>query len=216
MTPCERFVPSSAISVRNVAWGTIRDTYGDLITDDNGRFATLNRRCSPRPTRKRWMRNSNCGRAFPTKKAASWKMSLFTNPAKPASARSCLSNRTISVLPPVARQCHRLFLPRRPVHCGAKVHRMSVAQAMEFYGPVREVLRTKLKDMSGPGPKPRWKEFGFKIPATEEKQLGETSVRPSATINSRISSVSCPAMRRLNCRARTGTSRHGKVHRTGL
>ena len=28
-----------------------------------------------------------------------------------------------------------------------KVHRMSVADAMEFYGPVREVLRTKLKDM---------------------------------------------------------------------
>ncbi len=30
---------------------------------------------------------------------------------------------------------------------GIKLHRMSVAQAMEFYGPVREVLRTKLKDV---------------------------------------------------------------------
>src|SRR5438045_1279041 len=27
---------------------------------------------------------------------------------------------------------------------GIKVHRMSVAQALEFYGPVRDVLRTKL------------------------------------------------------------------------
>jgi nucleoside diphosphate kinase len=52
---------------------------------------------------------------------------------------------------------------------------MSVAQAMEFYGPVREVLRTKLKDMVGARAKATLeKEFGFKIPATEEKQLGET------------------------------------------
>ncbi len=29
---------------------------------------------------------------------------------------------------------------------GVKVLHMSLAQAMEFYGPVREVLRTKLKD----------------------------------------------------------------------
>src|SRR6185436_2751372 len=27
---------------------------------------------------------------------------------------------------------------------GIKLHRMSIAQAMEFYGPVRETLRTKL------------------------------------------------------------------------
>jgi hypothetical protein len=46
---------------------------------------------------------------------------------------------------------------------------------MEFYGPVREVLRTKLKDMVGAKTKAVLeKEFGFKIPAAEEKKLGET------------------------------------------
>src|SRR5207245_9515741 len=35
-----------------------------------------------------------------------------------------------------------------------KVHRMSVAQATEFYGPVRETLRTKLKDVVASKSKP--------------------------------------------------------------
>jgi nucleoside diphosphate kinase len=58
---------------------------------------------------------------------------------------------------------------------GIKVLRMSVAQAMEFYGPVKEVLRTKLKDVVGARAKGALeKEFGFKIPPAEEKELGET------------------------------------------
>jgi nucleoside diphosphate kinase len=55
-----------------------------------------------------------------------------------------------------------------------KVHRMSVAQAMEFYGPVREVLRTKLKDSVAARAKPHLeKEFGFTLPAEVEARLGE-------------------------------------------
>jgi nucleoside diphosphate kinase len=57
---------------------------------------------------------------------------------------------------------------------GIKVHRFSVAEAMEFYGPVREVLRTKLKDMVGAKAKAALeKELGFPLPAEETKQLGE-------------------------------------------
>jgi nucleoside diphosphate kinase len=57
---------------------------------------------------------------------------------------------------------------------GIKVHRMSVAQAMEFYGPVREVLRTKLKDVIGAKTKAALeKEFNIKIAAAEEQKLGE-------------------------------------------
>ncbi len=57
---------------------------------------------------------------------------------------------------------------------GIKLHQMSVAQAMEFYGPVREVLRTKLQGVVAE--KARMlleKELGFKIPGSEEKRLGE-------------------------------------------
>ena len=56
---------------------------------------------------------------------------------------------------------------------GIKLHRMSVAEAMEFYGPVREVLRTKLKDMVASKAKVSLeKEFGFKLSGENEKELG--------------------------------------------
>jgi nucleoside diphosphate kinase len=55
-----------------------------------------------------------------------------------------------------------------------KVHRMSVAQATEFYGPVRETLRTKLKDMVAAKAKAAIeKELSLKLGPAEEKQLGD-------------------------------------------
>src|ERR1700722_18698254 len=57
---------------------------------------------------------------------------------------------------------------------GVKVLHMSVAQAMEFYGPVREVLRAKLKEGVGERAKNVLeKEFTFKIPPAEQTALGE-------------------------------------------
>jgi Nucleoside diphosphate kinase len=50
---------------------------------------------------------------------------------------------------------------------------MSVTQALEFYGPVRDVLRSKLKDMVASKAKATLeKEFGFKLGPQEEQQLG--------------------------------------------
>ena len=57
---------------------------------------------------------------------------------------------------------------------GAKVLRMSTAQAMEFYGPVREFLRNKLKDgVSAKAKDLLEKEFGFKMSAEDQKALGD-------------------------------------------
>jgi len=57
---------------------------------------------------------------------------------------------------------------------GIKVHRMSVAQATEFYGPVREVLRTKLVDVVAARAKTALeKEFGFKTPPEIQQRIGE-------------------------------------------
>jgi len=57
---------------------------------------------------------------------------------------------------------------------GVKVLHMSTAQAMEFYGPVREFLRTKLKDgVSAKAKDILEKEFGFKISADDQKALGD-------------------------------------------
>lgn len=57
---------------------------------------------------------------------------------------------------------------------GIKLHRMSVAQALDFYGPVRDVLRTKLRGVVAAKAKTALeKELGFPIPAEEETKLGE-------------------------------------------
>ncbi|HZL12573.1 MAG TPA: nucleoside-diphosphate kinase, partial [Verrucomicrobiae bacterium] len=67
------------------------------------------------------------------------------------------------------------FLSRTGLYIvGIKVLCMSTAQAMEFYGPVREFLRVKLKDViGGRATVALEKEFGFKIPAAEQKALGD-------------------------------------------
>jgi nucleoside diphosphate kinase len=57
---------------------------------------------------------------------------------------------------------------------GIKILRMSTAQAAEFYGPVKAFLRTKLNEAVGIRAREAVeKEFGFKIPAAEQKTLGE-------------------------------------------
>jgi nucleoside diphosphate kinase len=155
---------------------TIRDTYGDLITDDNGQIryfepAVL---AAPRPEEageklKLWARHSDQDGGVLEKVIAyqpgeTGQRTLVL--IKPDNFRFA-TGRPGNVIDFFSRA--GLFI------VGAKVHRMSVAQAMEFYGPVREVLRTKLKDMVGAKTKAVLeKEFSFKIPAAEEKKLGET------------------------------------------
>jgi nucleoside diphosphate kinase len=57
---------------------------------------------------------------------------------------------------------------------GAKIHRMTVAEAEEFYGPVRHVLREKLKGMvSERAAKAVAAELGMVIPEEVKGQLGE-------------------------------------------
>jgi nucleoside diphosphate kinase len=55
-----------------------------------------------------------------------------------------------------------------------KVHRMSVADAVEFYGPVRDVLRTRLREMVGNRAAAALeKEFGFELGPDKVAHLGE-------------------------------------------
>ena len=57
---------------------------------------------------------------------------------------------------------------------GAKVHRMTVAEAEEFYGPVRQALREKLKSIVGERAGAALaKELGFELPPETVAQLGE-------------------------------------------
>src|SRR6185369_10807543 len=57
---------------------------------------------------------------------------------------------------------------------GIRILRMSTAQASEFYGPVRDFLRSKLKDTVASKAKDMLeKEFGFKVPPEQQKALGD-------------------------------------------
>jgi nucleoside diphosphate kinase len=58
---------------------------------------------------------------------------------------------------------------------GAKVHRMSVAEAEDFYGPVRQPLREKLKGkVAERARKALATELGFDLPADVVKMFGDT------------------------------------------
>jgi nucleoside diphosphate kinase len=154
---------------------TIRDTYGDMVMDDNGgvRYFEPAVLIAPRVDEaatklKLWGHYSDQDGgvlekviAYPPGETGQRTLVLI----KPDNFRFA-TGRPGNVIDFFSRT--GLFI------VGIKVHRMSVAQAVEFYGPVREVLRTKLKDMVGAKARTVLeKEFGFKIPVAEEKQLGE-------------------------------------------
>ncbi|HLH55657.1 MAG TPA: nucleoside-diphosphate kinase [Verrucomicrobiae bacterium] len=153
---------------------TIRDTYGDLIQDENGQV----RYFEPAVL------------AAPTPEEAESKLRLWAQYSD--SDGGVLENvigyqpnerpqRTLVLIKPenfrfpTGRPGNMIdFFSRTGLFIVAvKVHRMSVVQALEFYGPVREVLRSKLKDMVASKAKGLLeKEFGFKLGPTEEQQLG--------------------------------------------
>ncbi len=154
---------------------TIRDTYSDLITDDNGNVRYFEPAVLAAPTAeeaerklKLWSRYSD----------ADGGVLENTIPYAPGE----LPERTLVLIKPdnfkfaTGRPGNVIdFFSRTGLYIvGAKVFRMSTAQAIEFYGPVREFLRTKLKD--GVGAKSKEileKEFGFKITEADQKALGE-------------------------------------------
>ncbi len=163
------------ISAERRGGETIRDTYGDLILDDNNQV----RYFEPAVL------------AAPTPDEAEAKLKIW---ARHSDADGGLLENVISYQPgekpqrtlvlikpenfrfPTGRPGNMIdFFSRTGLFIvGCKVHRMSVAQAMEFYGPVREVLRTKLKDMVAARAKAAVeKELGFKIGSDQEHELGD-------------------------------------------
>jgi nucleoside diphosphate kinase len=153
---------------------TIRDTYGDLITDENNQVRYFEPAVLAAPTPdeaepklKLWGHYSDTDGGV-----------LENTIAYPAGEKP---QRTLVLLKPenfrfpTGRPGNMIdFFSRTGLYIVAvKVHRMSVAQAMEFYGPVRETLRTKLKDVvAGKARAAVEKELGFKLGPEQEQQLG--------------------------------------------
>jgi nucleoside diphosphate kinase len=154
---------------------TIRDTYGDLISDDDGQIRYFEPAVLAAPNveeadakLKLWARHSDTDGGV-------LENVINFQPGE-------MGERTLVLIKPdnfrfaTGRPGNVIdFFSRTGLFIvGIKVHCMSVAQAMEFYGPVREVLRTKLKGMVGAKARAVLeKDFGFKIPAAVEAQLGD-------------------------------------------
>ena len=154
---------------------TIRDTYGDLVIDENDRVVYFEPAVLAAPNfeeceakLKLWARYSDSDGG------------LMDNTI--AYAPDEVPQRTLVLIKPdnfrfpTGRPGNVIdFFSRTGLFIvGIKVHRMSTADAVEFYGPVRDVLRTKLKDMvAGKARAVLEKEFGFTVPAEVQQQLGE-------------------------------------------
>jgi nucleoside diphosphate kinase len=154
---------------------TIRDTYGDLIIDENNQVRYFEPAVLAPPTideaeakLKLWTKYSDSDGGVVD--------NVINYPGGEKPQRTLVLIKPENFRFPSGRPGNVIdFFSRTGLFIvGIKLHRMSVAQAVEFYGPVREVLRTKLKDMVGSKAKGLIeKDFGFKLAADKEKQLGD-------------------------------------------
>ena len=163
------------ISAERYGGETIRDTYGDLILDENGKVRYFEPAVLAAPAAeeaeaklKLWARFSD--------KDGGILDNVIAYPPGETGQRTLVLIKPDNFRFPTGRPGNVIdFFSRTGLTIvGIKVLHMSVAQAMEFYGPVREVLRTKLKDVvAGKASSCIEKELGFKITDDVKKQLGE-------------------------------------------
>jgi nucleoside diphosphate kinase len=154
---------------------TIRDTYSDLIMDDNGNVRYFEPAVLAAPNAEESERKLKLWAKYSDQDGGILEnVNTYAPGDKP--------ERTLVLIKPdnfkfaTGRPGNVIdFFSRTGLYIvGAKVLPMSTAQAMEFYGPVREFLRAKLKD--GVSAKARdilEKEFGFKMSEADQKALGE-------------------------------------------
>jgi nucleoside diphosphate kinase len=162
------------ISAERRGGETIRDTYGDLIIGEDNNVRYFEPAALAAPTRdeassklKLWAKHSDSDGGLLE--------NLFQYPGGEKPQRTLVLLKPENFRFPTGRPGNMIdFFSRTGLYIvGVKVHRMSVAQAIEFYGPVRDVLRSKLKDVVASKAKALLeKELGFPIPHESEQQLG--------------------------------------------
>ncbi len=163
------------ISATRTGGETIRDTYGDLILDEAGDVRYFEPAVLAAPNVEEARAKGRLWAEFSDKDGG------IIESVAPYAAGEIPQRTLVLIKPdnfrfPTGRPGNVIdFFSRTGLYIVAmKVHRMSVADAMEFYGTVKEVLRTKLKDVVGAKARTALeKELGFPIPDAETKQLGE-------------------------------------------
>ena len=154
---------------------TIRDTYGDLILDDHGQVRYFEPAVLAPPNVQEAQLKLRLWSQYSDADGGVMENTLV-HPAGEVPQRTLVLIKPDNFRFPTGRPGNVIdFFSRTGLYIVAiKVHRMSVAEAMEFYGPVREVLRTRLKDVVGSRARAALeKDFGFKVPPAEEQKLGE-------------------------------------------
>jgi nucleoside diphosphate kinase len=154
---------------------TIRDTYSDLILDDNGNVRYFEPAVLAAPNAqeaevklKLWARFSDSDGGILENVIA------YSPNDKPERSLVLIKPDNFNFATGRPGNVIDFFSRTGLFVVGVKVLHMSTAQAMEFYGPVREFLRTKLKDgVSAKAKDILEKEFSFKIPEAEQKALGD-------------------------------------------
>ncbi|MDD4872299.1 MAG: nucleoside-diphosphate kinase [Kiritimatiellae bacterium] len=151
-------------------WGsgeTIRDTYGDFITDENGKVQYFEPAVLVAPTKKRaaaslnlWAKYSESDGGIiesATDVPAGEQVEKTLVMLKPDNFRFP-SSRPGNIIDLLSSSGLRIV--------AIKKFSMTVAQAEEFYGPVRDALKKKFKNIGADRAKSALeKEFGFKMPA---------------------------------------------------
>jgi nucleoside diphosphate kinase len=163
------------ISTERRGGETIRDTYGDLILDDTGNVRYFEPAVLAAPNIEEARLKSKLWAEYSDSDGGIVDSTLAYGPdEKPE--RTLVLIKPDNFRFPTGRPGNVIdFFSRTGLYIvGIKVHRMSVAEAVEFYGPVKEILRTKLKDVVAARAKAALeKELGFAIPAGETGKLGE-------------------------------------------
>ena len=170
-----RQVVGSFQSGKGTAGETIRDTYGDYVVGSDGQVKYF----------------EPAVLAAPNSEEAEAKLKLWAKYSESdggflENVVSYLKNAKIEQTLVLLKPDNFRFPSARPGNIvdmlsrtglyiiAIQVHRMSVGEAEEFYGPVRAVLREKLKDITGQRARLALeKELGFGLNPQTEKALGE-------------------------------------------
>jgi nucleoside diphosphate kinase len=153
---------------------TIRDTYGDFITDENEQIRYFEPAVLAAPTTEEAQSKLKIWAEYSDSDGGVLENVIAYQPNEKAQ-RTLVLIKPENFRFPTGRPGNMIdFFSRTGLFIVAvKVHRMSVAQAIQFYGPVREVLRTKLKDVvAGKARNAIEKELGLKLSPEQERELG--------------------------------------------
>jgi nucleoside diphosphate kinase len=154
---------------------TIRDTYGDLILDEHDNVKYFEPAVLAAPNAEEAAMKARLWARYSEVDGGILENTIQYN-AGDTPQRTLVLIKPDNFKFPTGRPGNVIdFFSRTGLYIvGIKVHRMSVKEAVEFYAPVKELLRTKLADVVAAKARTALeKEFGFSIPAAESRNLGQ-------------------------------------------